>query len=356
MKPFQFPLDRQTLIGYIGDMSQVAGAKRYYFADGKSAGMEAVDVATGSGFQFTVLPGRGMDIAWASYKGFPIAYISKVGMSGPAYYESAEKQWLRSFTGGLLSTCGLSNVGNPCEEDLDGVGPQKYGLHGRIGNQPADQICVNEDWEDSQYVIHISGRLREAQLLGEKLTLRRSIRCNLGENRLFLRDIITNEDRLPHPMMIMYHINFGYPLLCKDARLVVSKGEMYTDDSWSEQNAAKAYEFSDPIHATRENLYFHTIPGKDGKAAAAIINDAVEIGAYIRYNSDQLPYLTEWKMMGEVDYVVGIEPGNCIPRGRVYHRQREMLRILTPGESVCANLEIGILPDAYAIVEFEKSI
>lgn len=56
--------DKWFLQRHIGDISQVVGLKRYVFAEGKARGMEAVDVKTGVGFNFTVLPGRGMDIIW----------------------------------------------------------------------------------------------------------------------------------------------------------------------------------------------------------------------------------------------------------------------------------------------------
>ena len=57
--------DQRFLRSRIGDMSQLAGLKRYAFTEGKAKGIEAVDVKTGSGLHFTVLPGRGMDLAWA---------------------------------------------------------------------------------------------------------------------------------------------------------------------------------------------------------------------------------------------------------------------------------------------------
>jgi hypothetical protein len=37
--------------------------------------------------------------------------------------------------------------------------------------------------------------------------------------------------------------------------------------------------------------------------------------------------------MGFGDYVLGIEPGNCLPEGRVKAREAGRLRMLSPGES-----------------------
>ena len=76
---------------------------------------------------------------------------------------------------------------------------------------------------------------------------------------------------------------------------------------------------------------------------AAIVNDALSMAAYVRYSANTLPYLTEWKMMGEGDYVIGLEAGNCIPRGRQYHRERGMLQTLKGQAHTVCELEIGVV-------------
>jgi hypothetical protein len=121
----------------VGDFSQLAGVKKYVFSNGRSKGVEAADIRTGSGLSYTILLDRAMDIAWAEYKGIPLAYMTQVGIVAPQYYETESNEWLRSFAGGLMTTCGLDNVGASCE--LGGVG---YGQHGRISNLPGENICI----------------------------------------------------------------------------------------------------------------------------------------------------------------------------------------------------------------------
>lgn len=81
-------LTKDQISKRIGHISQIAGTKRYVLKDGRAEGVEAVDVKTGSGLYYTILPGRGMDIAWMEYKGVPIAHIAKSGITNPQYYES----------------------------------------------------------------------------------------------------------------------------------------------------------------------------------------------------------------------------------------------------------------------------
>ena len=65
----------------------------------------AIDVDTGAGgLRFTVLPDRGLDISLASYKGNNLSFLTPAGETHPAFYEPGGLGWLRTFTGGLLTT------------------------------------------------------------------------------------------------------------------------------------------------------------------------------------------------------------------------------------------------------------
>lgn len=354
MKDFEIRRDREFLMKRMGDISQLAGAKRYELLDGKAKGVEAVDIKTGTGLEFTVLPGRGMDIAWAGFRGVPVSYISKTGIVSPAYYESDGMNWLRSFFAGLLTTCGLSNVGGPCEEEDELLGMQKYGLHGRISNSAADNVCVSEEWQDNDYIITVSGRLRESVLHGENLSLRRVISAKMGENRLTVRDVVENEGFKENPLMLLYHINFGYPILDDGSRLVCSSADITPNDSLARGNLDIYDAMNAPEKGARENLYFHDLNAAgDGTAYAGLINERLELGAYVKFNKAQLPKLAQWKQLSEAEYVLGIEPSNCYPVGRVEQRKRGGLEYLKPGEKRVFELEIGLLTDLKQITEFE---
>ena len=109
-------VSKADLTRRVGQMSQIAGARASELTSGLAKGVAAVDVKTGTGFAFTVLPGRGLDIAWASYKGAPIGYISKSGVVGAAHFvEKGAEGFLRNFFAGLLTTAGLSNIGPPVQ-------------------------------------------------------------------------------------------------------------------------------------------------------------------------------------------------------------------------------------------------
>ena len=103
--------DRIFLQSRTGDMAQFCGARRSVLAEGRAAGVETVDVWNYAGLAFSVYPGRGMDIGRLTYRGVPVSYLAKPGVASPGYYESSGMNWLRNFFAGMLTTCGLSNVG-----------------------------------------------------------------------------------------------------------------------------------------------------------------------------------------------------------------------------------------------------
>lgn len=357
MKEFEIKKDRAFLMKRMGDLSQLSGVKRYQLVDGKAKGVEAVDFKTGTGFNFTVLPGRGMDIAWADYKGVPINYMSKTGVVAPAYYEGEGMNWLRSFFAGLLTTCGLSNVGGPCEIIDPVIGKENHGLHGRISNMGADHICVKEEWQGDDFVLSVSGRLRESRLHGENLTLKREIITKLGQNSFTLHDVVENEGFVEKPLMLLYHINIGYPVIDEGSRLVCSSYEIQPANALASENLGLQDTIQEPVLGAMENVYFHDLKtDQEGNTLVGVINDKLEMGVYIRFNKNQLSKLTQWKQLSESEYVLGIEPANCLPSGRVEQEKSGKLETIKPGEVKNFELEIGVLTDRQQIENFEELI
>ena len=128
-------MDR-TKYEYIGNLSQLFHVENYRMEGGKKDGVRVTNVQNENGLNYTVVADRCMDIANLSFKGINISYINPSGIVAPEYYDRTGVNWLKSFTAGFVTTCGLDNVGNPCEDG------EELGLHGRIGNTPADEYNV----------------------------------------------------------------------------------------------------------------------------------------------------------------------------------------------------------------------
>ncbi|MEI6101060.1 MAG: aldose 1-epimerase family protein [Eubacteriales bacterium] len=332
-------ITKKTISSYVGDISQIADAKESVMTSGKADGVRVIDVKTGSGLCFTVVPSRCLDIGWAEYKGMPLALMSKSGMTNPAFFEKDGLSFLRNFFCGLMTTCGLTYFGAPCVDE-----GEKLGLHGRVGNIPAQDVSVQKEWEGDDYVIRIRGRVQQSSIFFENLVLTREIVVRMGGKTIQVHDRVENCGFTEQPFMLMYHCNFGYPLVSEDTTLHTSKTTVTTRDAEAEQGLGAYASFQTPVPGFAEQVFYHDMqPAADGSIYACLFNNKLGLGAYVKSNKNQLNYLVEWKMMGAGDYVVGLEPATWKPEGRAEARRRGELLFIQPGEIKEFNVEFGIL-------------
>ena len=203
-------MTKTELLKHIGSVEQIGGIRDFTFNDGKAKGVRAIEINTGK-LSFTVLPDRCMDVAQASYCGEPVSWISHTGITHPAYYEKDGKEWLRGFYGGLITTCGLKNIGGA-------YGDQ--GLHGRVAHIPAEKVSIFADWVGDDYIMQVSGQMRECSSLGLNLVLKRTITAKLFDDSFTVEDVLVNEGFNDEDIALCYHCNFGYPLVCEDAKII----------------------------------------------------------------------------------------------------------------------------------------
>jgi hypothetical protein len=337
-----------------GTMAQFGGVDLVELQSGRAQGVRAVRVRTGP-LSFTVLPGNALDIYDFAYEGVPLAWQSAAGVSAGAYAEDSGLRFLRTFQGGLLVTCGLATMGAPSVDEGEALG-----LHGRIHHLPAEQSAVDEQWDGDEYVLSVSGRVREAVVFGENLVLHRRISTRLGATSISIHDVVENQGPRTTPHMMLYHVNAGFPVVDEGSRLLVNSRPEPRDEH-AAKGLADMRKFTAPIPGFTEQVYWHTVtPDDQGYSLAAVVNeqhrDGRGIGLYLKYPTSQLPVLFEWKMMGESEYVVGMEPANAYGYGRATEREHGRLRFLEPGERRSYDVEIGVLDGKEAISTFEASL
>lgn len=305
--------------------------------------MHAVDIKTGSGLNFTVLPDRCMDIAWADFKGMAIGFMSNTGVVSPVFYQEEENEgFFKKIFGGLLTTCGLTYMGAP---NIDQG--QKLGLHGVISNTPAEDVCMINEWENDEFVMQLRGKVRQSQLYGENMVLTREITTKLGAKNLRIIDTIENLGYTKQPLMLLYHVNFGYPLVGKDTILLTPQTKVKARNSDAQKGLETYHLFQEQTPHYAERVFYHELTGNEqGETYACLWNETLSeqgLGAYVRYNNNELPYLAQWKQMGEGEYVVGLEPCTDYAEGRSTAREKGILNYIAPGEVKKFELEIGIV-------------
>lgn len=331
----------------IGNMDQIAGVRTVLLDDANERPVRAAHFHTGSGLEFTVLLDRGMDIPSASFQGKAMGWRSTTGDVAPSYFEAEGIRWLRNYFGGLVTTCGLTHVGAPTPESaLSG-----NGLHGRIGNLPARDIQIKQEWQGDDYVLSVTGTMRETVVFGENLTLRRTVSTKLGETRFWIHDVVTNEGFKNTGLMLLYHCNIGWPAVDKDSEIIAPSRQVAPRDAVAQQGKEHWNRMEAPTHGYAEKVYYHDMaPAPDGAVTVAMVNDEIKkgegFGVYLKYNKKELPRFVQWKQMGEQDYVVGFEPCNCGVEGRQVDEELGLIEFLKPGAQREVHLEFGPLTTA----------
>lgn len=306
---------------YIGHDSQLYGIEEHRLIGGKGDGMRLFEVYNGKGLELVVSPDRSGDIARLRYKGINMSYMSPCGYVAPAYYESTGTNWLKSFTAGFLTTCGLQAVGSPCIDE-----GEELPLHGSIANQPCEQAYWTE--EDGMLVVHTV--VKDEVIFGRKLRMKREIRVSTEENFFQLCDVIENTGDREEPIEILYHMNMGYPLLDEDSVVVIPSVDVKARDDHAAEDMENWMHMERPSAGYQERCYYHKFSGTKGRAS--IYQPKLGVGLAISFDAEKLDGFVEWKMMGIRDYVLGLECGNCYPDGRHVMRETGMLKFLKPGE------------------------
>lgn len=336
-------LSRRELEGYAVDLRQLADIRLVTLDDGPERGVRAALCRTGGGLAFTVLIDRGLDIGAADYKGIPLAWQSGTGAANPARFEPAGLGWLRTFHGGLLALCGLTTAGYSADRPVDPETGEVLGLHGRIGTIPAYDVQIERRVRDDGITLRLHGTVDEVSLFGHKLRLQRTLEFDGGGAEIRISDTVRNFGGLPAPLMILYHLNFGFPLLSPESVMASTATHVNPRDATAEKGIHSWSTFQPPQPGYAEQVFWHELDQAQPAAEATLINPALGLGMAVRFDARTLTHLTEWKQMGFGDYVVGIEPGNCQPVGRAVAREQGGLKELAPGESTTFTLSLAVI-------------
>ena len=316
---------------YVGHENQYCGVEEYRLTGGKGDGMRLFQVRNGRGLEFTVSADRAADISRLSFKGVNMGYFSPCGYVARAFYDDRGDGFLKSFTAGFLTTCGLTNAGKPCVDE-----GEELPLHGSIANTPAEHIY----WERDEKEIRIHAKVADARLFSHKLTLNRIIRCSLTEDVVELEDRVKNEGDGGYPVELLYHMNMGYPLLSEKSLVYIPSAQVEARDERAVQGIEEWHRMQKPEAGFLEQCYYHHF---DGEGKAGIFQPEEGVGLMISFDSKNLNYFIQWKMMGVRDYVLGLEPGNCHPDGRKKMREDGTLQMIQPKEEVVYRVKVSMV-------------
>ncbi len=308
---------------YIGHIHQISGVEEFIVAKGKGKGMALLEIRNGLGLCVTLSPDRCMDISRVTFKGDNVGYFAPCGYVSPQYYDKEGSGFLKSFTAGFMTTCGISAVGSPCTDNGEALP-----LHGNIANTPCEHYFYNE----TEAEISVTGIIRDAYIFGTSYLFTRVYTFSKTENVFTVSDKVENIGNTVAPCMLLYHINVGYPMLSENARVFIPSHSVKARNAHAEELMDSRLHMEVPQAGYEECCYYYDVKAVDNTASVGIYNDDIKKGVKISYGKDTLDYFTQWKMMGEKEYVLGLEPGNCTPDGRAVLRQNGTLKELKVGK------------------------
>jgi hypothetical protein len=354
---------RNELMQRVGHIAQLGGVELSELQEGKARGVRVLNFRTGN-LTFTSVVERAMDISRMEFCGQPLAWISPVGIPAPWSFEPQGLGPLRSFFGGLLTTCGMTHILLPAQDTAEqyfypAKPTEDFPLHGRATGVPAELVSHGGKWVGEDYLIWAEGKITEACLFGENLCLTRRIETHLGSKSIKIRDEVENIGWFRTPHMYLYHVNAGFPVVDEGAEIILPTRSTVPANEPAAAGLKTWNICHKPTRHKLEEIFLQEMePDPEGWVQAGIANKRLNngdgLGFFIRYPKKAMPFFWIWKIMGQGVYSVGLEPATNSIEGRLKDREAGRLAFLDPGEKRLYELEIGVLSGKSEIEEFER--
>jgi hypothetical protein len=338
--------------------------------DGIERGIRMVEFRTGTGFRFTVLVDRALDVADCEYRGAAIGWHSPTGFRHPALHDYEGEHglaFLRSFSG-LIVTCGLDHT---LFMHSDDAAHYHYvhrktvdsSLHGRVGTIPGRLTAYGESWDGDECTLYCEGVVQQSTVFGEDLHLVRRIEAKVGSSEFVLKDRVVNHGFYRTPHMFLYHINVGHPVLAEGSRYVAPiRQTLWASHQDDYERQGVGYRtLPGPRPAFHEQVWQHEMAADaEGRVPVAVVNEAFDrgrgLGFVVECGKTEFPAQFEWQNFQEGQYAIGIEPSTNHVFGKPFARERGELIWLEHGDERSYDTTFRILADRDDIASAEKRI
>ena len=326
--------------------------RKYTLRGGKQHGVDVIEVDNGK-LKFSVIPTRGMNVYELQCGDVKLGWNSPVSeIVNPLFINPADRGglgWLDGFNE-WMARCGYEFAGHPGED-----GEKMLTLHGKASNLPASKVEVSLKGNR----LHVRGRVEEKMFKFANLEMVSDISTEIGSASVRFDDVLTNRGSNDQEFQIIYHSNYGEPLLEKGSRFVAAIKSVRPFDARAKEELADFAVYYGPTKGYGETVYCMELnAGSDGRTTVMLRNSAADRGVALSYNVDSLPFFTLWKNtdVGEKGYVTGLEPGAGFPYNRAVERERGRVKSIGPGQSKKFLVEVDVLTDAAAVEETAAAI
>ena len=265
----------------IANRLQNSYVRRYVLTEGKEAGIKVVELGCGV-MRATINENHGMDIMQLSHRGDNIGFVSKNG------FNNENIAFGKRFEGGMLYTCGIDLIGR--EEGII--------QHGTYHTYPARILSIDEGEDYAR----VCGELEFTSLFGKNLVMKRTI--TLTNNNITVNDELTNRDTLDSEYCLLYHTNFGYPMLDEGVTIEFAPDSISPCNGHAKKHLHQQDNIVAPIDNEPERCYYI----ETERDYVVINNEKLGKRVTLSYSKDTLPTLLQWVAPRSYDYALGIEP------------------------------------------------
>jgi hypothetical protein len=326
---------------------------------GKQEGVALVIIDNGA-MTVQVVPARGMGVLEARAGDVRLGWDSPVKEVVHPSFINLEGRgglgWLEGFSEGMVR-CGLEYAGHPgLDEFVDNTGAKaqmNLTLHGKIANIPASKVEVLVD-KDPPHRIRVRGTVHERLFFGPKLELTAEVSTVPGSTSFRVEDAVTNRGASPQEFQLIYHTNYGGPVLEKGATVLAPVARVAPMNETAAKGVDAYATYEGPTPGFIEQVYLiHPLADAQGRTSVLLQNAAKDKGASITWSARELPYLTVWKNTSALadGYVTGLEPATGFPYNRKVERAAGRVPKLAPGETRRFALDFGLHTDKAAVAD-----
>ena len=337
---------------------------KYVLRGGRQEGVEVVDVDNGR-LRFRVVPTRGMTIQEVRMDDLRLGWDSPVkDLVHPKLVNLESRQglgWLEGFNGWLVR-CGLEFFGAPGpDEFIDNTGNKAkmdLTLHGKIANIPASVVEVVVG-RSEPFEIRVRGKMDETCMHGPKLELWTEVSTQAGSDAFRVSDRITNRSAREQEFGVLYHANYGPPLMEENARFVAPVKRVAPINAHAASDVSTYDVSRGPSPGVAEQVYCLWLWADQNDRTRVMFRNAQGDKAVVMaFSVKELPYFTIWKnpVALEDGYVTGLEPGTGFSRNRSVERKSGRVPVLGPHQSRTFTLDFLALADAGRIAETAREI
>lgn len=319
--------------------------RKHTLRGGKQHGVDVVEVNNGK-LKFSVVPTRGMNVHKLECGDVTLGWNSPVKeIVNPLFINPADRGglgWLDGFNE-WMTRCGYEFAGHPGED-----GEKMLTLHGKASNIPASKVEVLVKGNR----IHVRGRVEETMFKFAHLEMVTDISTEIGSTVVRFDDVLTNRGSNPQEFEILYHANYGEPLLEKGSKFVAPIRSVTPFDERAVEELDDHLVYYGPTKGYGETVYCMVMNADaDQKTTVMLQNRAADRGVSMTYKVDSLPFFTLWKNtdVGEKGYVTGLEPGSGFPYNRSVERERGRVKAIPAGGSKKFHVEVEVLTDAAGV-------